>query len=243
MTGRRKHLDPRQCEVCGMVISPLRADGSVDYQHYAIRNTCSQECRWARHANVERTRRDALKAAIQEAGEQPCRRCGEVKELEQFSLTPAGNYRRVCKHCRSTYQGQYISDLPEEAKASNKVKQRAARLMNQYGLTLGEFDFLLAVQDDGCAICGKTTEENGQNLAVDHNHVTGEIRGLLCSRCNALVVSRWLDDPRLSEGLSMYITIPPAQDIWERRTVPNSRKATENRWTGAWIAQHERRDT
>lgn len=57
-------------------------------------------------------------------------------------------------------------------------------LQKTYGISLEEYDRLLEAQDNGCAICGKTPEENGQRLAVDHNHDTGEVRGLLCSQCN-----------------------------------------------------------
>ncbi len=41
------------------------------------------------------------------------------------------------------------------------------------------------LQDNKCAICKKTVEENKRNLAVDHNHITGKIRGLLCNTCNS----------------------------------------------------------
>ena len=43
---------------------------------------------------------------------------------------------------------------------------------------------MLDEQGGGCAICQKTPEENGRRLAVDHNHTTGDVRGLLCTQCN-----------------------------------------------------------
>jgi hypothetical protein len=56
----------------------------------------------------------------------------------------------------------------------------------RYGLTLEAYDRLLQLQDGRCAICGKTDNGNArcEPLFIDHNHQTGQVRGLLCSRCN-----------------------------------------------------------
>src|SRR5207249_694982 len=71
-----------------------------------------------------------------------------------------------------------------------KRKPRAAQL----GVTDAEYDRLLAAQGGGCAICGNPPKT--RRLHVDHDHKTGEVRGLLCHRCNRLLASwvteRWL---------------------------------------------------
>ena len=54
--------------------------------------------------------------------------------------------------------------------------------LEKYGLTLLEYSSLLKKQKSVCAICGR--RENKKNLAVDHDHKTGRVRGLLCFRCN-----------------------------------------------------------
>lgn len=51
-------------------------------------------------------------------------------------------------------------------------------------LTVEEYDTMLEQQGGGCKVCGRTPEDNGKRLAVDHNHSTGRIRGLLCDKCN-----------------------------------------------------------
>ena len=64
-------------------------------------------------------------------------------------------------------------------------KNRIARRRNlkaKYGLTVREYESIHVAQSGKCAICGR--DENGRKLAVDHNHKTGEIRGLLCDSCN-----------------------------------------------------------
>lgn len=65
-------------------------------------------------------------------------------------------------------------------------------LKSWYNISLEEYTQFLEDQDGGCAICGKTEEENGRRLAVDHDHscCPGRrscgacIRGVLCDNCN-----------------------------------------------------------
>lgn len=54
--------------------------------------------------------------------------------------------------------------------------------MTAFGIDLDEYDLILSAQDGRCAICNGVPRT--RRLSVDHNHRTGEIRGLLCSRCN-----------------------------------------------------------
>jgi hypothetical protein len=58
--------------------------------------------------------------------------------------------------------------------------------LKQYGLTLEDYDALLKAQDGLCAICHKPERKN-PSLSVDHNHITGKVRGLLCDRCNRVL--------------------------------------------------------
>lgn len=59
--------------------------------------------------------------------------------------------------------------------------RRAWMLRTQYGLTPEAYDRLLWSQGGACAICRKTQDKP---LDVDHNHLTGVVRGLLCNPCN-----------------------------------------------------------
>lgn len=52
----------------------------------------------------------------------------------------------------------------------------------RYGITLVEYDVMLAGQDGNCALCGEPPKKI--RLSVDHDHDTGAIRQLLCTRCN-----------------------------------------------------------
>jgi hypothetical protein len=65
-------------------------------------------------------------------------------------------------------------------------------LVRRFGITLDEYEVMLATQGYGCAICGKSEAVNGRMLAVDHDHACcgsetackSCVRGLLCSTCN-----------------------------------------------------------
>jgi hypothetical protein len=65
---------------------------------------------------------------------------------------------------------------------------RNKHLLRTYGITQEDYEKILASQDGRCAICSVPELEliarTGQGFHVDHNHKTGEIRGLLCGRCN-----------------------------------------------------------
>lgn len=68
-----------------------------------------------------------------------------------------------------------------------KQQQRHAHLRRRYKISLAEYRAMLEKQGGVCAICGKTPEENGKELAVDHDHERNVIRQLLCDNCNKLI--------------------------------------------------------
>lgn len=76
----------------------------------------------------------------------------------------------------------------------------------KYGLTIEE---VAALRSQGCSICGT---EDGQgrwgNLHIDHDHVTGTVRGGLCNNCN-LGIGKFRDDPNLLEAAAAYLRNPP----------------------------------
>lgn len=98
--------------------------------------------------------------------------------------------------------------VPE--KVSDKVrkekleKARERNLLRRYGITLDQYNEMLEKQEHSCGLCGRHESEFKTRLAVDHNHVTGEIRGLLCSYCNHRVVGRHRD-PELIRKLYEYL--------------------------------------
>jgi Autographiviridae endonuclease VII len=79
---------------------------------------------------------------------------------------------RLCGHSRKYYQAH---------KHDIACSSRTKRLQKHYGLSEEEYDALLAKQSGACAICRRRPKGR---LCVDHCHLTGMVRGLLCRKCN-----------------------------------------------------------
>lgn len=91
------------------------------------------------------------------------------------------------------------------AENADKARESVSRSMRKrsYGITDEEYYGLLIEQEGGCAICGRPCS-TGHRLSVDHNHATGEIRGLLCRRHNA-GLGHFNDDPALMRKAIKYL--------------------------------------
>lgn len=75
----------------------------------------------------------------------------------------------------------------------NRRPTRAKHL----GVTDEMYAALLDRQGGVCAICGKPPKEGGRRLDVDHDHRTGEVRGLLCWTCNHFILGKYTTVPKL----------------------------------------------
>ena len=85
-------------------------------------------------------------------------------------------------------------------KGCTVVWHRNHRFKKKYGITVDEYDDMLARQHGACAICGDPKEK----LHIDHSHETGKVRGLLCMPCNT-ALGFFRDDPALLDSASIYI--------------------------------------
>ena len=105
-----------------------------------------------------------------------------TKEKKQKWLTVNSDKR---KQIQKRYDAKSSS---KEAAAryyqDNKDSIRNRSLVNLYDITLEEYSLLLENQNHKCAICGVDKCPSGRSLAVDHDHKTNKIRGLLCQNCN-----------------------------------------------------------
>lgn len=93
-----------------------------------------------------------------------------------------------------------------------RIKQaRNSHLKQTFGITLEEYDDMLAKQDYRCAICASPLREISDsnnrkrtNLCIDHNHETGEIRGILCFNCN-LALGLFFENPKILISAIKYL--------------------------------------
>lgn len=102
-----------------------------------------------------------------------CTKCKQTKPLSEFSRSKKEKqyiqYR--CKTCNKEYREQ------------RKEHVKDYHLKRKFGIGLEEYKKMLDDQKGVCKICGQV-DINNKQLAVDHCHTTGHIRGLLCGSCN-----------------------------------------------------------
>lgn len=98
-----------------------------------------------------------------------------------------------------------------------KAASRESYLRRTFGIGQSEYLAMLNWQDGRCAICSR--EPGAKRFCVDHNHKTGQVRGLLCFRCN-YGLTWYSDDARRLEAAAAYIDAPPAADSIGVRVVP-----------------------
>lgn len=93
----------------------------------------------------------------------------------------------------------------QSSKASDPAYVRNYHLTRNFGITLTEYEEILETQGGGCAVCSRTPEQEGRALAVDHDHTTGEIYGILCWMCNHKIIGR-NRDPKFYSGIARYLS-------------------------------------
>lgn len=81
-------------------------------------------------------------------------------------------------------------------------KNRKKKLFTRYRLTVEDYEQMAADQGGVCAICRKAPTKRA--LAVDHDHITGKVRGLLCSPCN-MGLGSFRDEPVLLATAMQYL--------------------------------------
>ena len=140
---------------------------------------------------------------VSENGTKVCSKCGKEKPVSEFSKdkNSSDGYTYQCKECRNAKYREYYHANSEKMKEKRektkeyrkeyyndperKFAYRKRYIEREFGIKYEDYDKMLEEQRGVCAICGKPeTKPNAKYLAVDHNHETGEVRGLLCNNCN-----------------------------------------------------------
>lgn len=85
----------------------------------------------------------------------------------------------------------------------DRARRKNYALQRRYGITVAQFDAMLVEQGGACAIC-KTTVPGKRGFHIDHDHVTGEIRALLCGWCNS-GLGQFRDNPEVMAAAIQYL--------------------------------------
>lgn len=160
-----------------------------------------------------------------------CRRCGDefrgaLKYARDFLCRDCRVTHKHCSSCNSSkphgdfYTTKWVKDglagfCKDCRLARNRVggKNHAAMMKRKFGLTEVEYRRMFDAQGGVCAICRSPETKVQSNsragsraLAIDHCHVTGKVRGLLCGRCN-LSIGQFEDDPELLRAAADYVAL------------------------------------
>ncbi len=112
--------------------------------------------------------------------------------------------RRRCKLCCAEDMKKYRLLAPEKFKA----RDRQFWLRRKYNLSPEKYAELVCAQKGNCAICQqpetRVNRYGNHNLSVDHNHLTGIVRGLLCNACN-IALGLFKDDLNILRSAIKYL--------------------------------------
>lgn len=114
-----------------------------------------------------------------------CCFCKCSKSLDLFFNDASRKDRKSprCKECHIDVIRRWEKENPE---AHLRIK-RNKHLKKTYNITLKDYEMLLEQQNYRCKICNSDEAGSYESFAVDHNHDTGKVRGLLCFPCNFLL--------------------------------------------------------
>lgn len=197
----------KRCSKCKF-IKPVNQFGAYRKSKDGLGPWC-KPC--AREHNRERARRlnyDVDSTLI----EKRCGKCKEIKPVDQFDRHRGrkDGFQTRCRVCMKEINRDWYVRNKSRAAANvkawaqkyperAKLAGRKGHLKKTYGLTVEDYDRMLEAQGGKC-VCGAVEDP----LHVDHDHKTGEVRGLLCGSCNR-TIGMALDSPKRLRVLALYL--------------------------------------
>jgi hypothetical protein len=105
-----------------------------------------------------------------------CKYCLKQKQLSEFPKHSGhrDGHAAICKQCKK-------KKYPTTAEQKQRAYER--NIKRNYGITVDDYNAMYESQGGLCLGCKRGN--NGSRFHIDHCHTTGEVRGLLCSKCNA----------------------------------------------------------
>lgn len=182
------------CKVCGQSVRKKRSPANL----LSEPQFCSQKCagmarRWDSDSRVK-----------------TCTKCGIEKSVSEFYWTTRRGKNvpiQPCQECsRIALNAQYaVSERHAAAVVAKASRTRKSpsehHRKRRYGLTNDDVKVMIQAQGDKCPIC---TEELPAKYDLDHDHVTGAVRAVLCPGCNR-GLGMFKDDPARLRAAALYL--------------------------------------
>src|ERR1700678_1494411 len=111
-----------------------------------------------------------------------CTKCKKLQYIQDFPKDSRykGGRSTWCRSCCNKKSARHQIKYRKE----NRPKIKNSVLQNRYGIWLEEYNIMFIDQKGCCAICSLPQSNFTRRFAVDHCHLTGKVRGLLCAKCN-----------------------------------------------------------
>jgi hypothetical protein len=142
-----------------------------------------------------------------------CKTCANAKSKERYAASPQR---------KKAYNKAWRAENRCRRNATDNVWYRANKTtvrgrmyhLKKYGMTLDGYQLMFLAQNGRCAIC-RNPPADGQVLRVDHDHSSGEVRGLLCLKCN-VGLGCFRDSVAIVESALEYLRPVLGSDSYER---------------------------
>ena len=135
-----------------------------------------------------------------------CKKCKEEKPVTEFSSQGGRNKhlgRNQCKVCAKKQHREWVKNNPERvALYRGRDPWSLKRRCDRRGITVEQLFNAFETQESKCKICPKSITI--EDSAIDHNHATGEFRGLLCKNCNR-ALGLFQDSPTILSKAAAYL--------------------------------------
>jgi Recombination endonuclease VII len=145
-----------------------------------------------------------------------CGTCRQYKPWDEFFISRNNAYGHMtsCRPCATEKHRRYAAEHPEKVSQASRnwslsnadrvIANDRRRRFRIVGISEAEMEELLAAHGGVCEICGGAPDGRWRELVIDHDHVSGSFRGLLCSRCN-LALGGFRDSPDLLRSAINYL--------------------------------------
>lgn len=185
----------KECTCCHE-IKPVKCFS----KDYSRSDQLSCWCKDCSARNTREQRRSGMN--LSSSSSKTCSKCKTNKPVVDFRIkknSPDGCVS-WCISCEKEYRLKHQSEFPNARKMAHRIFR--------YGVTGEQYDNMLKSQNGVCAICGnpESTIVNGKpkSLSIDHSHLSGQVRQLLCDDCN-VAIGRLHDSPELAEKAAAYL--------------------------------------
>ncbi len=205
-------MDHKICNKCGLD-KPL-----IEYYN-AAKNSSGKQSSCKKCVNARKTenlRRKSAEAGstkqltlvareLRDQGLKRCSDCKVVKSMEYFhnhKNTTDGKAQNCAECAQKTSAKYYTPEYGSARYQRNKDRLKNNSLLRDFGITLEQYRAMFDQQKGLCAVCDRPSPDKA--LAVDHDHVTGEVRRLLCGNCN-VAVGFVQESPRIAIRIADYL--------------------------------------